>query len=114
MPVMILGETVEVPIDTGAFHSFISRDLVQQLDIKVNKVSDHSELADKFVKPRIGETENLDVSCGKREVSAPFEVLDQKESSPAFLKQMKQFLATIAHALKLKCGKTKNEYLSCP
>ncbi|KAI8595318.1 hypothetical protein EDD21DRAFT_424991, partial [Dissophora ornata] len=38
MPVMILGESVEALIDTGASHSFISRNLVQQHNIKVNKI----------------------------------------------------------------------------
>jgi len=78
VPVTICGERHEALVDSGASHSFINASVVSRYNIKVDQGSGHIELADKSTIPRIGETEHIDVTCGKYTVSAPFEVIDQK------------------------------------
>ncbi|KAF9343014.1 hypothetical protein BGX26_006427, partial [Mortierella sp. AD094] len=76
--ILIFDQDHEALIDTGASHSFISSEVVKQNNISVKQASGQIELADKSIIPRIGETENIDVTCGNHIVSAPFEVIDQK------------------------------------
>jgi len=78
--VIICGEKHKALLDTGASHSFISTELVKRYDLKIKEAAGSIELADKSLRPRIGETENIDVICGKNILSAPFEVIEQKHA----------------------------------
>lgn len=64
-------------IDTGAMHSFISKSLVDRYMIPVKEKTGVIELADKSQIQRIGETENVEVSCGENVLCAPYEVIQQ-------------------------------------
>jgi hypothetical protein len=76
--VSIFGDTHEALVDTGASHSFIDTSIVSRYDLSVSKATGFIGLADKTVIPRIGETEHLEVACGRNIVCAPFEVIEQK------------------------------------
>ncbi len=78
VPVVLHGETHDALVDTGASHSFINASIVSRYNLKVEQGSGHIELADKSTIQRIGETEHIEVTCGKYTVSAPFEVIEQK------------------------------------
>ncbi|CAO3568666.1 unnamed protein product [Mortierella alpina] len=78
VPVVIHGEIHDTLVDTGASHSFINTSIVSMYGLRVEQGSGHIELADKSPIQRIGETERIEVTCGKYTVSAPFEVIEQK------------------------------------
>ncbi|KAG0020868.1 hypothetical protein BGZ80_003440 [Entomortierella chlamydospora] len=76
--ISIFDHELEALIDTGASHSSINSKVVKQYNISVKQTSGQIELADKSIIPRIGETENVDVTCGNHIVSASFKVINQK------------------------------------
>jgi hypothetical protein len=67
-------------IDTGASHSFISKEVVDKYNIRIYERKGKIELADKSTIQRIGETESIEVGCGMNVLSAPYEVIVQEHA----------------------------------
>ncbi|KAF9945323.1 hypothetical protein BGZ72_001472, partial [Mortierella alpina] len=68
--------------NTGASHSFINAFMVSMYNLRAGQGSGLTELADKSIIQRIGETEHIEVTGGKYSVSASFELIEQKYAFP--------------------------------
>jgi len=76
--VHLFGDQYQALLDTGATHSFISPEIIKKYSIAVNAKKGMIQLANKSMVQRIGETELVELVCGKNQISAPFEVLEQE------------------------------------
>ena len=74
----LFGDQYQALLDTGATHSFISPEIIKKYSIAVNAKKGMIQLANKSMVQRIGETELVELVCGKNQISAPFEVLEQE------------------------------------
>lgn len=76
--VKLFGDEYLALLDTGATHSFLSPEIVKKYSIPLNVKTGKIQLANKSMVERIGETELVELVCGKVQISAPFEVLEQE------------------------------------
>src|ERR1700744_640662 len=78
LQITIADEMHSALIDTGATHSFIDEDFVKRKNISIINTEGHIQLADKSVRPHIGETEHVEISYNNHMLSVPLEVMKQQ------------------------------------
>lgn len=75
--VRLFGDEYYALLDNGATHSFLSLEVVKKYSISVKTKTRQIQLANKSMVECIGENELMELVCGKVQISAPFEVLEQ-------------------------------------
>ena len=86
IPVQINGHSATALVDTGANTSFIAQAYAKQLDLPIKQAEGIIELAvPGFSTPRIGHTDQVQLTCGNETLNIKLEVIKELNGPPIFL-----------------------------